>query len=78
MSNDKYTLKELIEALNIFLKYDNPKFPTGCEHDVLYVFDEGSYSPDKMDAVDVGRLNEIGFDYDASLPSWGCTAFGSG
>ena len=30
-------MKDLIEALNIFLKYGNPKYPTHCEHDIMYV-----------------------------------------
>lgn len=30
-------MKDLIEALTIFLKYGNPRNPTHCEHDVLNV-----------------------------------------
>ena len=30
-------MKNLIKALQIFLKYGNPKWPTHCEHDNLYI-----------------------------------------
>ena len=30
-------MSKLIEALQIFLKYGNPNYPTHCEHDVLMV-----------------------------------------
>lgn len=30
-------MEDLIKALQIFIKYGNPKCPTHCEHDVLYV-----------------------------------------
>jgi hypothetical protein len=33
-------MKNLIEALTIFLKYQDLTYPTGCEHDVLYIFME--------------------------------------
>ena len=30
-------MEDLIKALQIFLKYGNPEWPTHCEHDVMYV-----------------------------------------
>jgi len=30
-------MSDLIKALQIFLKYGDPEFPTHCEHDVLLV-----------------------------------------
>jgi len=30
-------MKELIEALQILLKYENPTYPTWCEHDTLHI-----------------------------------------
>ena len=30
-------MENLIKALRIFLKYGNPKYPTHCEHDTLYI-----------------------------------------
>ena len=55
-------MDELIEALQIFAKYDSQQWPTHCEHDILYIV--GDYHPDKMNVEDVQRLEEIGFDWD--------------
>ena len=30
-------MEDLIKALQILLKYGNPKYPTVCEHDILYI-----------------------------------------
>ena len=30
-------MEKLIEALQIFLKYGNPDYPTHCEHDELTI-----------------------------------------
>lgn len=30
-------MKDLIKALEIFMKYNNTQFPFHCEHDVLYI-----------------------------------------
>ncbi len=53
-------MKDLIEALNIFLKYGDVKYPTHCEHDSLYVH---GYDPEKMSEEDLARLDELGFFY---------------
>lgn len=51
-------MKELIEALTIFLKYGDPYAPTTCEHDVLYVcIDPGIISDE-----DKTRLAELSFE----------------
>jgi len=51
-------MEDLIEALQIFLKYRNKKFPTHCEHDILYVcgIDQAAVSGE-----DKFRLAELGF-----------------
>jgi len=53
-------MKDLIEALTILAKYMDPeqKWPTHCEHDVLYVchIDEEDVSEE-----DTKRLDELGF-----------------
>jgi hypothetical protein len=61
-------MKELIEALQIMLRYfknADEKFPTHCEHDILYVW---GVDFDKIPLDDVLRLYELGFipgsDYD--------------
>lgn len=50
-------MKDLIEALQIFLKYGDPYAPTHCEHDVMLVcIDPAAVSDD-----DKARLDELGF-----------------
>ena len=49
-------LSKLIEALQIFLKYGDPSYPTHCEHDVLYVCVE----PGKVSKEDLERLKKLG------------------
>jgi len=51
-------MKELIEALQIFLKYSNEKYPTSCEHDEMYVH----VSPSIVSGADKERLEELGFE----------------
>lgn len=50
-------MEDLIEALQIFLKYGNKKCPTSCEHDILYVDVDPSIVSDK----DKKTLDELGF-----------------
>lgn len=50
-------MKDLIKALQIFLKYDNPYAPTHCEHDTLYVM----VDPDEVSEEDKERLEELSF-----------------
>ena len=50
-------MEQLIEALQIFLKYDNPAYPTHCEHDVMYV----CVDPAVVSEEDKDKLNKLGF-----------------
>lgn len=50
-------MKDLIEALTIFLKYGDPYDPTHCEHDVFYVDIDQSLVSDE----DKARLEELSF-----------------
>lgn len=50
-------MKDLIEALQIFLKYGNPDYPTHCEHDTMYVM----IDPELVSDEDKARLDELGF-----------------
>lgn len=52
-------MKNLIEALTIFLKYGNPEYPTHCEHDTLYIC---GIKPRDVSAVDKKKLEELGFE----------------
>jgi hypothetical protein len=51
-------MKDLIEALQIFLKYADKYAPTHCEHDVLTI---GHIDPDDVSQADRMRLEELGF-----------------
>lgn len=53
-------MKDLIEALTIFLKYSDDTHPTNCSHDELTV----SVDPALVSEDDKGRLAELGFHPD--------------
>ena len=50
-------MEDLIKALQIFLKYGNPRNPTTCDHDVLYV----NIDPSLVSDEDKVKLNVLGF-----------------
>ena len=50
-------MSDLIEALQIFLKYGDPKYPTHCEHDMLTV----AVNPELVSDKDKKRLKKLGF-----------------
>jgi hypothetical protein len=58
-------MSDLIKALQIFLKYANPEYPTHCEHDVLYIMD---ITPSQVSEEDKKELEKLGFyeDYDGA------------
>ena len=69
-------MKDLIEALNIFLKYQKAEYsPTHCEHDVLLIM---GVTKD-VDADDAKRLEELGFIWldGSEYDCWGSFRFGS-
>lgn len=53
-------MKDLIKALNIFLKYKDNYSPTHCEHDVLYVV---GISYEEVSSEDKEELKELGFSW---------------
>lgn len=66
-------MKDLIEALQIFLKYGNPDYPSHCEHDVFYI----KIDPVKVSNEDKKKLDKLGFmageedeDYDGGFYSF--------
>lgn len=60
-------MDKLIEALQIFLKYGNNKYPTYCEHDTLYIC---HYEWDEISKDDQVKLEELGFiESDGSIIS---------
>lgn len=50
-------MRDLIEALQIFLKYGDPFTPTHCEHDEMFVM----IDPDTVSQADRMRLEELSF-----------------
>ena len=51
-------MSDLIKALQILLKYGNPKYPTHCEHDVLTIC---GIEPTDVSEADLAELDELGF-----------------
>lgn len=51
-------MEKLIEALQIFLKYGNPEYPTHCEHDCLWIC---GIDPSVVSEEDVKKLKELSF-----------------
>jgi len=50
-------MSDLIEALQIFVKYKNDFSPIYCEHDILHIF----ISPSLVSKEDIKRLEELSF-----------------
>ena len=71
-------MDQLIEALQIFLKYGNPSHPTHCEHDILYVY-PGVTAAEMWDD-DVEQLEQLGFTPDDEFGNegaWSSFKYGS-
>jgi hypothetical protein len=67
-------MEDLIKALQIFLKYGNPKWPTHCEHDVLYIME---IKPSDVSDEDKVSLDELGFIVSESEDCFISFRFGS-
>ncbi len=51
-------MSDLIKALQIFLKYGDPVYPTHCEHDELFIC---GIEPEDVSDEDHEALEELGF-----------------
>ena len=51
-------MEDLIKALQIFLKYGNPEWPTCCSHDTLWII---GITPEQVSAEDTKELDELDF-----------------
>lgn len=67
-------MSDLIEALQIFLKYGNPDYPCWCEHDALHIV---VIDPRLVSVEDKARLRELGFFVDIGDDSFTSFRFGS-
>jgi len=67
-------MEQLIKALQIFLKYGNPDYPTHCEHDVLTIC---GIEPNKVSPEDLSVLSTLGFFVDLSEDCFKSYKFGS-
>ena len=67
-------MKDLIEALTIFLKYQDERWPTHCEHDQLMII---GVTEDEVSEGDRVRLKEIGFFWCEGDECWLSARFGS-
>lgn len=67
-------MEQLIEALQIFLKYGNPSYPTHCEHDCLWIC---GIQPSQVSKEDKAKLKKLGFFVDESDDSFKSFRYGS-
>ena len=52
-------MKDLIKALQILLKYGNPKFPFACEHETLYIVGIDANNITEEDKIELRSLGFI-------------------
>lgn len=64
-------MEQLIEALQIMIKYGNPKNPFHCEHDYLYV----DINWESISDEDQKKLKELGFFEDENYGEGGIGSF---
>ena len=67
-------LSDLIKALQLLQKYDDPAYPTHCDHDILRV----CIKPEKVSDEDKIELERLGFHPDEELSEcFASSRFGS-
>lgn len=66
-------MDELIEALKIFRKYTDAKYPCWCEHDEFHV----CVDPEEVSDEDKNKLEELGFDINEDTEDFYSFRFGS-
>jgi hypothetical protein len=67
-------MSDLIKALQIFLKYADPKYPTNCNHDVLVVCGIGK---NDLSEEDRASLDALSFQWSDEYGGWLSFRFGS-
>lgn len=67
-------MEDLISALQIFATYTQTRYPTHCEHDVLYIMD---VSKDEMSEEHIRAVEGLNFVWDEIEECWMSFRFGS-
>jgi hypothetical protein len=67
-------MDKLIQALEIFKKYQNLEWPTHCEHDVMLVV---GIEQNEVSEEDTQKLNELGFIWMQEYECFGSYRYGS-
>ena len=67
-------MEDLIKALTILAKYAKDKYPTHCEHDVLYVRVDTASVPQE----EIQTLEDLGFHLDEEQEVFCSFRYGSG
>lgn len=66
-------MKDLVRAFQIFARYTDSEYPTGCEHDIMYVY----VDPSQVSHKDISDLEKLGFEVDYDLECFTSSKFGS-
>lgn len=67
-------MENLIKALSIFLKYQNNKYPTHCEHDIMMV---ASITQEEVSEEDIELLADLGFNWNYEYDCFTSYEYGS-
>ncbi len=67
-------MKNLIKALQIFLKYRDEDYPTHCEDEVLMVL---GITEEEVRQCDKEELNKLGFMWSEGYKCWVSYHYGS-
>lgn len=67
-------MNRLIEALQIFAKYKDLKYPTMCDHDILYIV---GIAKNTISAEDQKRLKKLDFFWEEDSGCWISHHFGA-
>ena len=65
-------MENLIKALQIFLKYGNPSYPTQCEHDIMLIC---GIEPSDVSEEDKAELEKLGFHVGSEFGEEGFQSF---
>lgn len=67
-------MENLIKALQIFMKYSNRKYPTHCEHDILFIV---GYTKEEISENDREELASLGFEWSDEYSTYISFKYGS-